>query len=374
MAKKDAHKTTSGARLGDFLKKTGQEALPVYVLQGSDPYLLDQARRRIREIVLADADPGLALTDLAGGQAVLADVLDALRTPPFLAPRRLVIVREAEGFLGGKGGAESDEAADGGGGETKSDGGRVRAALLKFFQNPPSSGTLCLEAASWNENTTLAKRVAEVGLLIYCEASDIAAIPRWLQAEAKKRYGKSLTFAGAQMLVENLGTDFASLVSALDALALYAGEALSIDTPDVDALVARGHHERVWDLCNAVAEQRVARALELLDAFWTEGMVAPQIVGLLRPTLRQLVRVKALSRRMTVDAALGKAGVPYPAMDRVRRAVAAMSGRHLADAYQAMVEADLEAKSSPNDRMAMETLIHRLTSAEPVRGAGAAGR
>jgi DNA polymerase-3 subunit delta len=316
----------------------------------------------------------------------LADVLDAVRTAPFLAPRRLVIVREAEAFLSPKGGADAEDSSaedgergkgkggDGGQGRhSLGDGGRVRAALLAHLKEPPPTGTLCLETAAWNENTTLAKRVAEIGLLVYCELTDPAALPRWLQSEAKKQYQKSLTYAAAQMLVEHLGTDFASLVSALDALALYAGAEEKIDTPQVDALVARGHHERVWDLCNAVAERRVARALELLDAFWSEGLVAPQIVGLLRTTLRQLIRVKALVRRMSVDAALGKAGVPYPAQDRVRRAVAAMSSEHLADAYQAMVDADLEAKSGGDDRMAMETLIHRLCHAHAARSASGQG-
>ena len=181
-----------------------------------------------------------------------------------------------------------------------------------------------------------------------------------------------MTYAGAQMLVEYLGPDFASLVSALEALALYAGDSTTLDVAEVDALVARGHHERVWDLCDAVAEKNVPRALELLDAFWTEGMVAPQIVGLLRPTFRQLVRVKALARRMGVDGAIRQAAIPYGAKDRVRRAIGALTAQHLADAYQALVDADLEAKSTPNDRLAMETLVHRLCHAEAARSAGAA--
>jgi DNA polymerase III delta subunit len=175
------------------------------------------------------------------------------------------------------------------------------------------------------------------------------------------------------MLVEYLGLDFAALLAALDMLALYTEAGTVIDTPQVDALIARGHHERVWALCDAVAEGQIPRALELLDAFWAEGMVAPQIVGLLRPTMRQLVRTKAFSRRMALDAALSKAGVPYPAQARVRRALAAFSDDHLAAAYQALVDADLEAKTTPNDRLAMETMVHRLCLPQAAHGtAGAA--
>jgi len=166
------------------------------------------------------------------------------------------------------------------------------------------------------------------------------------------------------MLVEHLGPDMGALVSALEMLDLYTGQARAIDSSDVDALIARGHHERVWALADAVAERRLARALELLDAFWAEGMTAPQIVGLLRVQLRQLVRVFAFGRRMGLDAAMAKAGVPRGAFARVRRALEAFSADHLAAAYQALVDADLAAKTSAHERLAMETLVHRLSNPE----------
>ena len=349
-------KKTSGVRLSDFLAEKAPAPRPIYVLRGTDPYLLDQARRHIRTQTIGDADPGLAVVETLGADAVLADVMDSLRTLPFLAPRRLVIVREAEDFLEKPAG--------------KSD--KVRDFLRDYLDNPSATGSLCLEVSAWNDSTNLAKRVAQVGVLVACELTEPARLPAWLQGEATRRYKKKLSYGAAQMLVEHLGTDFASLLSALDALALYAGAAEEIDAPDVDALVARGHHERVWALCDAVAERKVARALELLDIFWTEGMVAPQIVGLLRPTFRQLLRVKALARKMSPDAAMEKAAVNYHARDRVRRAVKAFSDSHLADAYQALVDADLEAKTTPNDRRVMETLIHRLCLPEAARGPSAA--
>jgi DNA polymerase-3 subunit delta len=357
MARGQSRKAGNGIRLSDFLARKDAGPRPIYVLRGTDPYLLDQARRRVREQTIGDADPGLAVVETTGADAVLADVLDALKTLPFLAPRRLVIVREAEDLLEKP--ARRDE--------------KVRDALREYLQAPSPTGSLCLEVASWNESTTLAKRVAETGVLVLCELAEPGRLPAWLVAEARQRHEKKLTYAAAQMLVDHLGTDFSSLLGALDALALYAGPGEKIDTPDVDALVARGHHERVWALCDAVAERQVARALGLLDAFWAEGMVAPQIIGLLRPTYKQLLRVKALARRMDLAKAMDEARINYYARDRVRRTLAAFSDAGLAAAYQALVDADLEAKTTPNDRLVMETLIHRLCLPEAALGAASAG-
>jgi DNA polymerase-3 subunit delta len=349
--KKSAAKSSTAVRLSDFRKQTGAEPKPVYILRGTDPYLMDQGRRAVRKQVLADSEPEMALMELRGEDAQLPDVLDALRTQPFLAPRRLVTIREAEDFVT-----------------------EHRQRLEKYLANPSPCGSLCLEVASWNESTNLAKRVTEIGVLVQCEAARPQDIPPWLQMQAKRLYQKELTFPAAQMLVDYLGADFAALTSALDMLSLYVGPAPKIDTPDVDTLVARGQHELIWALGDAIGEHNLPRALELLDAFWAEGMAAPQIVGALRATfLRQLLRTKALARRMPIDDAMARAGVPYFARDRVRRTVRVFSDAHLADAYQALVDADRESKTSANERMALEAMLHRMCNPEVSRLAGAPG-
>ena len=351
MAKRKTKKAPPGKRLSEFAeRKAPGEPLPIYVLCGTDPYLLDKGRHIVRERTLGEAEPGMALLELAGADAELADVLDALRTMPFLAPRRLVLIREADAFF-----------------HAKNEGPHKRDALLKYLDAPSPTGVLCLEMATWNSSTRLAKRVAEIGLVVRCEADKPYQIPPWLKGQAKDLYGKTLTDTAARMLMDYLGTDFAALTHALDMLALFVGDAPRIDTAEVDSLIARGHHERVWALCDAVALRQAPQALALLDAFWTEGMVAPQIVGLLRTPLRQLVRVRAFARGMSLEAAMDRAGVPRPAFNRVRRAADAFSEANLADAYQTLVEADLEAKTTPNDRLAMEALVHRLCNPTAAR-------
>ena len=348
MAKRSGkNKGADAKRLSDYLQHKGRaEPLPVYVLRGTDPYLLQKGRAAVRQRAIADADPGLALVEFDGGQAQVADVLDALRTLPFLAPRRLVLLRDAEAFLSAG----------------------TRPPMEKYLEAPSPTGVLCLQVASWNGSTRLGRRVAEIGLVVACEADRPNRIPGWLRKQARDAYGKALTFEGASLLQAFLGDDFAALTHALDALALYVGDADTIEATHVDALVARGHHERVWDLCDAVADGQAARALELLDVFWTEGMAAPQIVGLLRPTYRQLIRVRALALTMDLEAAMDRARVHRAAFDRIRRAVDRFSADDLADAYQALVDADLAAKTRPDDRMAMETLIHRLSHPHETRG------
>ena len=331
-------------RCSDFLAKVKKAPpAPIYVLAGGDPYLMTQAREAVRDRVLEGADPGLAVLEVEGPSADLADVLDALRTPAFLAPRRLVIVRDAEEFVTA-----------------------ARAALERYLAAPAATGSLCLEVRSWAPATKLGRLAAQAGFVVRCNADKPELLPRWLQRHAKEACGKTLAYRAADMLVEYLGANLGDLVAAVERLDLYTDDRPTIEEPDVDAVVARGLHEQVWALSSAVAERRLPHALELLNAFWTEGMTAPQVVGLLRREVRQLVLVNALARRMGLDQAMREAGVHPAAAARVRRALQTSSDDRLADAYQALVDADLTAKTTSNDRLAMETLLHRLCSVHDV--------
>ncbi|GAG42840.1 unnamed protein product, partial [marine sediment metagenome] len=89
MAQRRPGKDAKVKRLSDFAEhKAHGEPLPIYVLRGADPYLLDKGRHIVRERAIGGAEPGMAILELDGAGAQLADVLDALRTLPFLAPRR----------------------------------------------------------------------------------------------------------------------------------------------------------------------------------------------------------------------------------------------------------------------------------------------
>src|SRR5438552_717413 len=72
---------------------------PVYVLHGDDDFLKRQAKQALRRLVLGPGDDGLALSSYPGDKATWAAVIDELQTLPFLAPRRLVVVEQADPFV-----------------------------------------------------------------------------------------------------------------------------------------------------------------------------------------------------------------------------------------------------------------------------------
>src|SRR5919201_397344 len=72
---------------------------PLYVLHGDEPFLKRQVLVAVQKLVLGTDDPGFALTTFPGEKATWGEVCDELETLPFLSPRRLVVVENADPFV-----------------------------------------------------------------------------------------------------------------------------------------------------------------------------------------------------------------------------------------------------------------------------------
>src|SRR2546423_1485622 len=103
---------------------------PIYVVYGDDAYLLQQAQRAIVRVALGPEADELAVRRFSGDQATLADVLDEVRTLPFFAKLRLVVVEGADPFVTAH-----------------------RRELEAYAEHPSDGGILVLVTKAWTSTT-----------------------------------------------------------------------------------------------------------------------------------------------------------------------------------------------------------------------------
>src|SRR6185295_7995500 len=152
------------------MKQGSTHAAPaIHVVYGAEMLLKREAIQSIMDRVLGNAERSLALTEYDGGNAELAPVLDDLRTPPFLAERRLVIVRDADTFIT-----------------------RYRPELEDYADKPSPTGVLLLECKTFPSTTRLYKRVQAIGDVTKCEAVAARNIPGWLEQRGRDAHGVKL--------------------------------------------------------------------------------------------------------------------------------------------------------------------------------------
>src|SRR5262249_29422541 len=149
----------------------------------------------LRPLVLGPSDREFGLSTHAGDRAAFAAVHDELQTLPFLAPRRLVIVENADPFVT-----------------------RYRAALEKYVAQPAPAGVLVLDVKSCPANTKLAKLLDGPGTIV-CKAPVAHRLPEWCVRRASSAHGKLLSAAAAALLLDLVGPDMGLLDQELAKLA-----------------------------------------------------------------------------------------------------------------------------------------------------------
>ena len=187
----------------------------------------------------------------------------------------------------------------------------------------------------------------------------------WLRGEVRKR-GVKITRGGAQALVERANADRGVLAGALEKLSLYAGDA-TIDERAVEQMTAPSHEATIFNLVDAVAEGRLADAMQALGAVRAAGEADPRILHMLARQFRLIVIA-----RDVIDSGGGPSQIQEAARlraswqaERLQRQARRYAAGDAAAALARMLEADAAIQDYRRDEGGMpEELAVELLVAE----------
>jgi DNA polymerase-3 subunit delta len=303
-------------------RKIEDAVLPVYAIFGPEAFLKHEHVARVIRTVLGEPFEPLALSEYDGPSADLASVLDDLRTLPFLSPRRLVMVRSADAFLG----KEAN-----------------REALSRYLESPSDSGVLLLVGDSLDARLKVSKIIQRVGEYTKCEVTRQFRTTAWVAERAAVRE-KRIDPAAARALTDLVGNDLAVLDNEIEKLSLYSGESPSITHDHVVALVGLQRDETVFGITDAIADGDAPRAMQIWEQAYTMDASAPaRAVGGLAWGLRRLLDAKiAVMEGEPVEALARKA---WTDPDRLRSRLDRWSLDALQRQLDALLAADLAVKT-----------------------------
>lgn len=326
----------------EFLRTAGtRSVLPVYALVGEDAYLRREVASAIVRAALGRDSDDMAVSRFPGEHAALADVLDELRTLPFLAGRRVVIVENADPFVTAH-----------------------RQALESYAERPAASGSLILQVKSWPATTRLARIVQKVGQTVDCKSPRESELPDWLVRLARATEQATLEPEAARLLLELVGPEIGLLANEVAKLATYVGERGTITREDVARLVGAGRVETIWKVLDAATSGQAAVALELLDRLLTSGEYPVPVLAAMTASLRK-VHHAGMLRTLNLDLkeACARAGVPPFAVEQTRRQHAHLGPTRVRRLPELLLQADLDLKGSSGlgPREVLERLIVSLS-------------
>jgi DNA polymerase-3 subunit delta len=256
---------------GKLAKLPKGRAGAAYLVVGEEPLLREDALAAIRELVLGDGPSDFDFDRLEGDATSPAALLDAVRTLPVLAERRLVMLREPEPRRGA-GQALTDAIA-----ETVKE---VSAA----------EGTvLVVVAAKADGRSRWVKAFGDA--VVRCEPPRRGReLTAFVEEEAASQQVE-LEPGAAELLAERMGPQLLMLRQEIAKAALLAGSGERVTRAHVLSGSCDVAEEPIWDLTDAIGEGRIADALGLLAKLLGSGAAPPAVLGVLVSHFRKLLRL-----------------------------------------------------------------------------------
>ena len=265
---------------------------PIYLIQGEDEVekaaLASEFAELVEEGIRAFNVERIQAGEMTSGDKLadgVASLVAAARTLPMMAPRRVVVVSQAETLLAPK--RESDAAT------------RALDELEGLLERPERLATLVFVAASLDKRTRMFKLLTKHATLVECGSPvDVAAAERWVRARIAAE-GVEIDPAGARVLAVLAGFpdrphqdgqtgDIKRLRGEVDRLLLYAAGQKKIGLDDVREVAGPAALQDDWAMANAIEAGQGGEALRQLALMLEAGAPPEKILG----QLGWLVRAK----------------------------------------------------------------------------------
>jgi len=298
------------------------EQLPVYALVGEEGLLLGEAVAALRATALTTA-PDFNRDEFKAGQTPIAQVVEAARTLPMMAPLRWVHLSDCHLL----------KAAD-------------TPALIAYLKAPSKSTLLCLSGTRMDLRTKLGQGLSKGKFLFQIEGPKRAAVVPWVQKRMKE-HGFQITTEAAHLLVDLVGGQVGDLNMALLKAGTYArGETVEVE--HIESTVAATRVHTVFELTDAVGARNLPKASRLLRNLLDGGQNGLMVLTMIVRQLRQLIHLKELQTTgIDQDSIARKIGVRPFLMDQLTRQAKSYTPLELRRCLQSASEVDIQLKGSP---------------------------
>ena len=256
----------------------------IYVIAGKDESLVSVRCQELLGRLLEPQQRMTALLSVNADEVSISDVLDELRTAPFLADKRVVMVKGADDFIS-----------------------RHRSILEKYFEKPAPTGILVLAVSSWDSRTRLSKRLPEVGKLIEVEQPKSWELAGHLVQYAAAKHKVKLNRDAAELLAELIGEDLAQLYNEVDKLILFARDEKVIRVEHVVSLTGRNRIYGAFEVIDAMICGNAGEAVKRLRNMFEEDRDAEYtVVGAFAYHVRRMFNARKLLDKHTNPAVIAK--------------------------------------------------------------------
>lgn len=227
---------------------------PIYLLHGSESYFIDLVSDYIEDNILSESEKAFNQSIFYGKEIESKTLIDAAYRYPMMAPRQVIIVKEAQEM-------------------------RTLKDLLPYAEKPVETTllVLCHKHKKFNTNTKLGKAIKKNGIILAAKKLYDNQVPDWITKYLRNKKLKIEPNA-AELLGEYLGTSLSKVSNELDKLAINLTSGTTITTDIVEKNVGISKDYNVFELQRALAQRDILKANRIVNYFISNPRKNPLVL------------------------------------------------------------------------------------------------
>ncbi len=326
--------------------KKGQVA-PFYLFYGPGEFRMERMLAGLKTMLVPESAKDFNLEilygdDKSGDQPLGPEqIINKASSMPFLAQRRLIIVRRTEAFSAAQ-----------------------LERFLPYLEKPSPSTCLIFLSNRTNFNEKFYKKFrSERAAVLFDELKGNQILP-WIKKTASEELGMTLGAEACAYLHAVMGNRPRELYSEMEKLRLRYGKAVSLD--QIKEAVAHSRVYSVFELMDAVSAKDCGASLRILKRYLEEGDLREAPLGLitmLNRQIRLLWQTKGvLSKRGGAQDVQKKTGLSGFPVRKLMEQAPRWNEKQLQSALDRLRWSDDRLKSGASAQVILETLILSLCS------------
>ena len=323
----------------EFARKLAEGSLPsVLFFEGPEEREKQVALQNLRKALLPEGLEELNESRLTSPEP--DEIIAAAETMPFMADRRLILIRDYPAITGR---GEADE------------------KLLEYLPRTPSTAVILFYCVLPVKQRKIKNLVSKMGGVVEFKPLSGAALTSFV-TDAFRELGRECDARTADFLIFTCGTDTNQLLSEVAKIAAYHPDEPAVSPDDVRALATPSAESSVFSLVDDVISGNGASAFRRLSRLRQSGVERMTVLSMLLRQFRLMQHVKIMQyeKRSAAEIASLLGMKPFVAQQYIRQA-GLYNGRQVKEAVALCLDTDLAVKSGElRDEGALESVMLKL--------------
>ncbi len=224
---------------------------PIYLLQGEEPYYIDEISNWIEKNALTEAERGFNQTIFYGKDSDAITIAESSMRFPMMANKQVIIIKEAQTL-------------------------NKIETLASYAAKPLASTILVInyKYKKLDSRTKLAKSIKKNGVIFTSNKVRDYQLPKWVEEYLKQR-DFSITPQAVQILTAYLGTNLSKVANELDKLIIAIKDTNTITPEHIEKNIGLSKDFNIFELQNALGTKNIFKANQIINYFGANEKLNP---------------------------------------------------------------------------------------------------